>query len=202
MAENDKSLELFLGAIDVPPEEADNDTEALESHEERAEYLYAAEDIINNIGESDFKEIYKVSIDVLRKQSFRRQQKTVEQIIDKIETIYDFRFPEKVELNTIYQLNRFYEFIEFLEYDSSVFLSYVWRFIKKNIVKINIKEYCEINKDKIIKEVEEQLESHPQNEIITIFLRTYYKDKFIDWFSRGSEKFKVNISIENFESED
>ena len=68
-------------------------------------------------------------------------------------------------------------------------------------MKIDIWKYCKANGMKIIKEVEEQLETHPQTELITTFLRTYYKEKFIEWFAANTEQSKVDISLEIYESE-
>lgn len=202
MPESDKSLELFLGAIDIPPEEAENDEKAVTDHIERSEYLYAAEDIINHIGQDEFKEMFFVSFDVLRTISLDRLRRTAEQILDKIEEVYDFVFPQKIDLSTRDQINYFFEFVRFLEFDNFHFLTVVWKFLSKNLMTINIEDFCRSNTEKIIKEVEEQLDSHPQNELITIFLRTYYKDKFIEWFVRESIKNKVHITIElNSESE-
>ena len=51
---------------------------------------------------------------------------------------------------------------------------------------------------RIIKETEEQLETHPQTELITKFLRTYYKEKYIEWFVENTEKSKIMIILFNY----
>lgn len=194
----DKALELFLGGINPIPESDEYGFE-LEDRIMRAEYLYAKEDILENIGKEDFKNLYLLGMQIIRNETIKVQRKFSEQILDKISEVYEFEFPEKIELNTKYQLDEFYKFLEFLEFDSGRFLSYVWRFLEENIIKLDISAYCTNNAEKIIREIEEQLESHPQNEIISIFLRTYSKDKIIEWFSNQSIRNKVLITIENFD---
>jgi hypothetical protein len=197
----DKAIELFLGGINPIPESDEYNFE-LEGRIARAQYLYAKEDIFDNLGEEEFKDLYMIGMEIIRNKTIKVQRKFSEQILDKISEVYDFEFPVKLELNTKYQLEEFYKFIEFLEFNSERFLSYVWKFLDENIMKLDIDSYCITNADKIISEIEEQLESHPQNEIITIFLRTYSKDKIIEWFSRMSKRFKIFIAIENLEGKD
>ena len=191
-----KALELFLGGINPIPESDEYGFE-LEDRIMRAEYIYAKEDILENLGEEEFKDLYLLGMQIIRNETIKVQRKFSEQILDKISEVYEFEFPEKIELNTKYQLMEFYKFLEFLEFDCGRFLSYVWRFLEENIIKLDISAYCINNADKIIREIEEQLESHPQNEIISLFLRTYSKDKMIEWFSNQSARNKVFITIEN-----
>jgi len=197
----DKAIELFLGGINPIPESDEYNFE-LEGRIARAQYLYAKEDIFDNLGEEEFKDLYMIGMEIIRNKTIKVQRKFSEQILDKISEVYDFEFPVKLELNTKYQLEEFYKFIEFLEFNSERFLSYVWKFLDNDIMKIDIDSYCITNADKVISEIEEQLESHPQNEIITIFLRTYSKDKIIEWFGRMSKRFKIFIAIENLEGKD
>ena len=105
-------------------------------------------------------------------------------------------------VDTVYQQEQLYEFIEFLEFDNYRFLSYVWRFLLDEsikLMKLDIEGFCKTNTMKIIKETEEQLETHSQNRLITIFLRTYYKEKYIEWFTTMSQRYKVEIISENYE---
>ena len=122
---------------------------------------------------------------------------------EKIAEIYDWEFPDEWALvDTVYQQEMLYEFIEFLEFDNYRFLSYVWKFLLDDVIKLmrlDIKQFCVSNPMRVIKETEEQLETHSQNKLITIFLRTYYKEKYIEWFSKMSQKFKTDIIAENYE---
>ena len=114
---------------------------------------------------------------------------------------YDYRFPETPDFDTELALVNCLEFIRFLEYDNILFISFVWQHLNVKLLNLDIESYCKRNSLKIIKETEEQLESHEQNELISIFLRTYYKEKFIEWFIRETERSKTPILLEILERE-
>lgn len=194
---SEKSDELLLGGVEILPE-TDADAEEIELTNEKAIYESSKQDIIDSIGTGEFRYVYLAQREDIWKQSIKLQRISVEQILIKISEVYDFEFPEKIPLDTIYDIQKVYPFIEFLEYENHMFLSYVWKFLKSDLVHLDIEKYCNINTDKIIKEIEEQLDSHPQDALISIFLRTYYKEKIIQWFINQSIKFKVEITIENF----
>jgi hypothetical protein len=122
---------------------------------------------------------------------------------NKIAEVYDWEFADEYALvDTVYQQEEMYNFIEFLEFENYRFLAYVWKFILKdplNLIKIDIEKYCKANWFKVIKETEEQLETHSQPQLISIFLRTYYKERYIEWFVTMSERFKFEIISEIFE---
>ena len=110
-------------------------------------------------------------------------------MLDKISEIYDFTFSETITLDIQSELNDFYNFLEFLEYDNSSFLSYVWKFLNpKDIVKLDIEKYCNNNKNKIIKEINEQLEMSQQSNLTILFLKSFYKDNLIKWFIKNSNQ--------------
>ena len=66
----------------------------------------------------------------------------------------------------------------------------------KNLIKLDREKYCKSNSDKIIKEIDEQLEIHPQPKLIALFLRSYYKEKIIDWVIKNTEQNKIEITVE------
>jgi len=193
------ALEALCGDSIIPPER-DNYVEDIDKREYIASFKYACLDIRNNLGTEEFKEIYMVQVPYVKNASLQFQRRFLIEIQEKIAEIYDWEFPDEWALvDTLYQQELLYEFIEFLEYDNYKFLSYVWKFLLDDIMQLmqlDIKQFCDSNPMKIIKETEEQLETHSQTKLITIFLRTYYKEKFIEWFSSMSEKFKISIIAE------
>ena len=194
---SDKSNELLLGGVEILPE-TDGDTAEIELTNEKAIYESTKQDMIDAVGTDEFRYVYLAQLEDIQKQTIKLQRIFIEQMLIKIAEIYDFEFPVKITLDTIYDIQKGYSFIEFLEYKNYMFLSYVWKFLKSDIVHLDIEKYCNSNVDKIIKEIEEQTESHPQEELISFFLRTYYKEKVIQWFINQSIKFRVEITIENF----
>jgi len=195
-------LEALCGDLIIPPE-MDNYEEDVDKYDDLASFRYAALDIINMVGKIDFKELYIVQMDTIKNQTMYVQRVFLIEMLQKISEVYDWEFPDEWSLvDTSYQQEQLYKFIEFIEFDNYRFLSYVWRFLLDDptkIMRLDIDNFCKRNVMKIIKETEEQLETHFQNKMITIFLRTYYKEKFIEWFSLMSKRYKVEIISELYE---
>lgn len=163
---------------------------------EKAAFDSSTLDIVAEVGKPDFMYIWNVMSENIKYTSVRRQLIFSEQILDKIFEVYDYIFPEKLSLDTKHDLNKFYEFIEFLEFNNVYFIKEVWKFLGvKSIIELDIDKYCKNNSDKIIKEIEEQLDIHPQSKYITLFLKSYYREKFIEWFAIHSRRNFIEIQI-------
>lgn len=198
----DKGLEAICGDSIIPPE-MDNYAEDVDEFDDMASFRYSALDIRDHLGQEDFKEIYMVQSDYVKNFNNDDQRTFLIEMQDKIAEVYDWEFADEYALvDTVYQQNQMYEFIEFLEFKNYKYLAYVWKFLLKDpieLAKMDIKSYCESNPMKIIKETEEQLETHPQSQLIATFLRTYYKERYIEWFVTMSERFRFEIISEIFE---
>jgi len=196
---SERSQEMLLYSIIEPPE-FDGDSEELEAMYKDAFYQSSKIDIQDQLNTSDFKDTWLVLRPDIQNETIDRQRIFSEQTLDKIFEIYDFSFPAKILLDTQYEINDFYEFLEFLEYNNAQFIGNVWRFLKPiNLMRFDVAEFCKQNELKVIREIEEQLEVHPQSGLITLFLRTYYKEKIIEWFIDRTERNKIDITIQIFE---
>jgi len=185
---SEKSTEIFISHIIEPPE-LDSDEDELEGNYNLAIYESSKYEIISDCGKEQFKYTWLILKDDIKNTSIKRQRIFAEQMLDKIFEIYDFTFSETITLDIQSELNDFYDFLEFLEYDNSSFLSYVWKFLNlKNIVKLDIEVYCNNNKNKIIKEINEQLEMRQQSNLTILFLKSFYKDNLIKWFIKNSKQ--------------
>ena len=199
---SDKSQELLLGNSVQPPVRLDEDEDQNGMiRNEMAVFESSVTDIVDHVGHPDFKFIYWDLNNDIKQQPFKRKRRFVVEMLEKISEVYDFEFFAKPETDTDYEIEQIMLFIEFLEYDNYRFLSYVWKFLNQDLQTLDIEKYCNANAMKIIKETEEQLETHPQTESITNFLRTYYKEKFIEWFVKNTENAKIMIILEILESE-
>ncbi len=199
---SERSLEAFISNLVEPPE-FDADEEQLERNFIKAYYESSKIEIIDALGEDNFKYIWITLREDVQNVPIKLQRIFSEQTLDKITEIYDFTFPENISLETQYELNDFYQFLEFFEFKNTKFLTHVWRFLgPKNLIKLDIEKYCKSNSDKIIKEIDEQLEIHPQPKLIALFTRTYYKEKMIDWFIKNSEQSKIEITVSILEREE
>jgi len=140
--------------------------------------------------------VWLTSKEDIQYKSVTEQAIFVEQILDKIEEVYDFTFSEKITFENKYEIQNFYKFLEFLEFNNTAFISFVWQILNpKDFFNMDIKKYCNDNSDKILKEVEEQIQVHPQPELITKFLRGFYREGFIEWFAKHTIRKKVEIQI-------
>ena len=178
-----------------------DDSERMDEFEDDAIYQSSSIDLQDNLGNPEFKYMYSILMEDILKATLDNQRIFCGKMLESIEEIYDYRFPENSEFDTFGAINVCYEFIKFLEYDNVIFLSFVWQHLNAKLLNLDIESYCKRNADRIITEVEEQLESHEQSELISIFLRTYYKDKFIEWFIRETERSKTSILLEILERE-
>jgi hypothetical protein len=178
-----------------------DDQEDMDKDEEMGIYDYARINIEDNLGNPEFKDTYLVLIPDIKSQPFDLRRIFCQRLLDRLYVVYDFQFSQKIDITSDYEVDQVLEFIEFLEYDNIKFLSLIWEMLKVDILKVDIELMCKSKENIIIHEVEEQLQSHHQNELISIFLRTYYKSKFIEWFIRESKKSKVEIKLEILERE-
>lgn len=194
-----RGLEALCGDSIIPPE-MDNYIEDVDKYNDLASFRYSALDIIDSIGTEDFKEIYMVQVEVIKNETLHAQRRFLIEMQLKIAEIYDWEFSDDWSLvDTEYQQEELYKFIEFLEFDNYRFLSYVWKFLLNDpikLMKLDVKKFSKSKELKIIKETEEQLEIHPQNELINVFLKTFYKERYIEWFIKNTEQSKNDIIVE------
>lgn len=201
---SDRSQLMYAHSIE-PPETNDWDvgsTENIENRIDEAIYRSSAVDILDELGTSEFKSTWLILSKDIKTRSLKEQREFIRQISDKIFEIYDYEFPIKIDLDTEYDLNNFYDFLQFLEYDNIDFINKVWKLLgPKNLINFDIEKFCNENEQKIINEIEEQVNIYKQSKLIFIFLRTYYKEKMIEWFIKHTKKNKLEITINLLEGE-
>lgn len=169
--------EIYLSSC-IPSELLDDDDDLTPS-EDVGNHLvqYEFADLIKNIGMLGFKETYLNFIDDIKKQSFLNQQVLSEHMIEQIQKIYNFDFPEKIILSDQNDINNFYRFIEFLEYDNEEFLIEIFKGFNVDFNKIEPDEFCQKNKQEIIKQINfynnEQINYGGESKLPNIFLNLY-----------------------------
>ena len=182
---------ILLGASIIDPEADQNDQEDSDYIANEAIFESRSVDILDSIGSYEFKNIYRTLINDIKLQIFDDQKIFFNSVLAKISEVYDFEFSVKVDIYDIEELNNLYSFLEFIEYNNIDFITSVWKFLDVDLSKINIEKYCLKNKELIIKEIDEQIETNLLDEKSILFLRTYYK--IDEWFCRNSEKSKIEI---------
>ena len=206
--------EVLLGnSIPLPEEEPDDNrsdvdfqyhiyTEGIEFQEDALrEYRFIT--VLDNIKTPEFKQNYlSVINDIKRDYTPREQILFCERILEKIEEVYDFIFPQNIKLYDLEDVNSVYTFLEFLEFDCESFIVDVWRFLNISLKGLNIERYCKDNIKGIIQEVEKQVETHTLLEIISKFLRTYNKEGMTEWFSEMTQRSRSLIILRSIEDEE
>jgi hypothetical protein len=196
---SERSNKAFIEAMVEYPEM--DDDERMDEFEDDAIYQSSSIDLQDTLGKIDFQFVYPILIKDIETATFNNQKIFCQKMLKRIEEVYDYTLPEKPELTTNIEIKNCLDFIKFLEYNNIIFLSFVWQHLNVNLLTTVLSEYVLQNQDKVIKETEEQLETHEQTELISIFLRTYYKSKFIEWFIAQSERSKTQILLEILERE-
>jgi hypothetical protein len=156
--------------------------------------------ILDSIGTKNFKEDYNTVIgDIIEYVPLEEQIAFCYTILEKIYEVYDFELPQKVDIQTKQSVLNLYDFLKFLEFDHEDFVVSIWAFIKTDESTESLLETCLDNENNIMKEVEEQLETSVYPELISIFLRTYIKERFIQWFCNSTMRYESEIKIRMME---
>lgn len=192
------NLKILMG-YSVSPLEMDD--EELVGQQEDASLQYDIYELIDAIGEPDFKEVYISIINNINSLPIPMQRVICQKILTRVNEVYEYEFLPHPSLEHQLDMNNVYQLIEFLNYDNIDFFGDVWKFLKVNLRNLDLETYCSRNSNKIISEVEEQIESRDLSELITIFLRTYNKEGMIDWFRKITEKNRMLIVLEIMEDE-
>lgn len=190
---------LMANSIQLPEEDLDDrmvkSKYGLPTEEDALRDFYF-QTIIGNIGTDEFKQSYLSVITEIRQEySIEEQRELCFGIIKKIEEVYDFSFSRELDLTNEMQIFGVYDFIEFVEYKHEDFISDVWKGLNPDLSKTDFGKYIEQNQDKIINEIENQLNSHDLSELISDFLRTNNKENIIEWFTKKSKQLIVLIRI-------
>lgn len=209
------SMKILLGnSIPLEEEEINyndimfkNNNEIFESDdfnlitEKSALFSYYFSMLLNSIGRSEFKMNFLLFINEIKNEcEIKLQRKLCFKIMEYINKIYDFEFPEKLDLLNKNDINDFYDFLKFIEYDNEDMIINIWKYLKIDSKDFKIKEYCKNHKDEIIKEIEYKLETEIHSKYIDMFLKNYEKDKMIDWFSNQSLYNKTLILYNNIKN--
>lgn len=198
---SDKSQRLLMGMIDEVPE-MDSDPEETDARLDTANLVAAIRDILDNMGTEDFRITWAIQYEYIRNQPFYQHVRFAEALLEKIFELYEYQFPEKLYFFKKEHIDRFYDFVKFLEYNNTNFLSIICRVLKIDVIKGDLDTFCKQNDMRIIKEVEEQLGTYQQPELISIFLRTNMKDDFIKWFTEQIKRARFEIAEKIYESEE
>lgn len=199
----DEQNKILLGnSIPLPEDDVDDDRSDYQDGED-ALFGYWEATILDNIGTGEFRQNYNSVI-----QNFKEEAPTGDQIsfcyaiIDKIKEVYDYEFPNELEIWSNEDIKDVLKFLEFIEFDNESFILNVWKMLDFNIKNGQIEDICLQYSKKIISGIEYELESSYYPELVSTFLRTYIKDDIIKWFANASKQFETEIRIMKQEGEE
>lgn len=194
-----EDLKVLLGnSIQEPEVDYDDmmsDSEYGLPVEEDALRQYYFVTITDYMNTSEFQSNYLTSLPHVRKMAIEDQQTLAYSILERLNEKYDYEMYLNETPYNQEQINEVYEFVAFIEYDHEKFITTVWKYLNPDTNKLNIEIFCESNSNKILKEIEEQLETKNYSELIANFLRTYNKEKLIKWFCEKSKNLYTSILI-------
>jgi len=199
MLVEDNQKILLGNSIELPEDDMDENRTKIDDQIDSLNGYWETT-ILDSIGTKNFKENYNTVIgDIIEYVPLEEQIAFCYTILEKIYEVYDFELSEKIDIQTKQSVLNLYDFLKFLEFDHEDFVLSVWAFIKTDESTESLLEACLDNEDNIMKEVEEQLETSVYPELISIFLRTYIKERFIQWFCNSTMRYEAEIKIRMME---
>jgi len=194
-----ESLKVLCGNS-IEEEEMDYDDKFMESEmgdpvveEALREYDFVT--ITDNMNQPDFRDNYLEAMKQIRTYSTKHQQLLANSLVERLPEKYDFEFSRNFDFLNQDEINELYKFIQFYEYDHEKFIVTIWKYLNPDTNSLQLEKFCEHNIPEILAEVEEQLGTHYYPELIADFLRTYNKDKFIEWFCEKSKNLRAFILL-------
>jgi hypothetical protein len=195
MLDHDEQRILLGNSISIYEEDLDDKPTSVES-ERDALYGYWEAKLLNAIGRNNFKYEYEAVIrHIIFNVSLEDQIGLCLAILERIDEVYDFVFPQTPVIKTKEDTYRVYFFLEFLEYNNFEFLISIWKYIKIDLSTKRLSSTCLENPENIVPIIDEQVEIKQFPEFISEFLRTYNKDKLINWFCLMSKKYETEITV-------
>lgn len=187
---------LYGGMSYIPELEVDeNEEREVESLEQYIRY-----EISEAIGTEEFDETFLALGNDLLYQSIDGLKDAYTAMAEKVYEVYEYEHPEDIEISDRTELENYIEFVKFIEYNHIDFLSVIWYELlsdQKELIKLDIGEFCIDNKNEISSLMENETESYVYNHIINTFLLSYPTNMLIKWFADRSIRNRYNIIFNN-----
>jgi hypothetical protein len=190
------NLKILMGTIDPLPEV---DEEENDEMGEQALKQYTMLEVLNAIGEENFKEIYYTMINDIKQYPLEDQFAFCRAILARIMQVYNFEFPREIDLLTQESVQQIYILIEFIEFNNIDFLAELMKPYNFDFRKGDVRGFIETNYPRIEGDIERISRNIP--EIISEFLRTYNKEDLIKWLVNRIEKSRMMVLLKMKEGE-
>jgi len=191
------NYEKILIGESIPLEEVDDEESNLDDMISAAELNADLTTIINYFGTEEFKGLYLNLYNEIRSFELEKKRELCEKLTSKISEEYDFEFFPKLTFDNENDIEEFFKFIEFLEYDYVEFLSEIVFGLDLELLKKNINEFLILNWNQLSL----RINSYKKNEIISKFLRTNIKSGLYEFIRLRLEKDKMLVILNSLERE-
>ncbi len=179
----------------------------MEVDDEESRDIYESElyadilDIVDHLGNSDFKFIYLNLYDEIRNTDMDRKKELCEKLEVEFAKIYNFEFTPKLTFDSEEDIEKYLNFIEFIEYDNIDFLASLISGLDFSLLKKNVNEFISTNWVKINEKIDNLIENKKISELISLFLRTNNKEGILEFIQLNLEKNKMLVILKTMEGE-
>jgi len=182
-----KTLLLYSNPLNEVETDEDDTDRSFENAQTEAIFI----DVIEAIGEEDFKHVFTNVISDIRKAPIKKQIELCYRIIDKINEVYNFEFYREVDIKNESQVEDIYSLVSFIEFNNIDFLEKLLDGFVIDIMKLDIPNFLNDN----WKDLEKRIYSLPTIGFISAFLRTNTKDNVISFLLKEIEKSKTELAV-------
>ena len=136
---------------------------------------------------TDFKETKLLLLNKIKKYPLQDQQDLCTEIINFIEEKFQMIFIPKVEFLTQTDLNKIYDLICFILDDCKKLFAHVWIYMVDDIKKVNMKNFCKNNPNKITHEIKDQIKFREVSELANHFINYMDIETLVKFFLEVSD---------------
>jgi len=192
--------EILIGRS-IPLDEVDDEESNLDDLIPIAEIDADFSDIINHIGTEEFKFIFLNLFDEIMNLSFEKKRELCQKLTDKVFEVYNFEFSPLLSFDEEKDIDVFFKFIEFLEYDYLDIIAEIISGLDIDLLKKDTNKFLKQNIYKIYNNINKLISNKNINVLISIFLRTNNKEELLSFLESRMNRDKMLIILTSLQGE-
>lgn len=192
--------EILIGRS-IPLDEVDDDESNLDDLIPIAEIEADFADIISHLGTEDFKFIFLNLYDEIMNLPFEKKRELCQKLTDKIFEVYNFEFSPLLTFDEEKDIDEFFKFIEFLEYDYLDIIAEIISGLDIDLLKKDTNKFLRQNIYKIYNNINKLIINKKINVLISIFLRTNNKEELLSFLESRMNRDKMLIILTSLQGE-
>ena len=192
--------EILIGRS-IPLDQVDDDESNLDDLIPIAEIEADFADIIGHLGTEEFKFIFLNLYDEIMNLPFEKKRELCQKLTDKIYEVYNFDFSPLLTFDNEKDINDFFKFIEFLEYDYLDVIAQIIFELDLDLLKKDTNKFLKENITKIYININKLIINRKINMLISIFLRTNNKEGLLSFLKSRMNRDKMLIILTSLQGE-